>query len=118
MLWGAFAPGGILPINVIDYKMNGKMYEYILGEHLLPNAPLVTSEKRIFQQGNTSIHVTQSTKAWFEDNDVQVTEWPSKSPDMNPVENLWAILMQSIYKDFRQYQTKRELIKYHQGCLQ
>ena len=35
----------------------------------------------------------QSTKTWLERHEVAVVEeWPTKGDDINPIENLWAIL--------------------------
>lgn len=46
LLWGVFVEDGTLPIAVIDYKMNGEVYQ-LLGEHFLTNALIVTSEEWI-----------------------------------------------------------------------
>ena len=40
-----------------------------------------------------SCHTAKSTKRWLEQHGVGVVEaWPTKGDDINPMENLWAIL--------------------------
>ena len=36
--------------------------------------------------------------------------WPAKSPDLNPIENLWGIIARQVYGHGKQYETKSELV--------
>ena len=45
------------------------------------------------QQDQASCHTAKSTTDWLEQHGVAVVEgWPTKGDDINPIENLWAIL--------------------------
>ena len=76
----------------------------MLGESLLPEAPLVTSGDYVFQQDNASIHVSTSAKLWFEANSLNLLDWSAKSPVFNPIENVWGLLAREVYKNGTQYQ--------------
>ncbi len=44
------------------------------------------------QQNNNPKHTSHSTKEWLKKNKVNVLEWLSQSPDLNPIKMLWTDL--------------------------
>lgn len=109
MVWGAFSRNGKSELIFLNGNQKAEDYIYTLSEHLLPFAHLHHGTDFIFQQDNASIHTANVTKTWFHESNIEVLEWPAKSPDLNPIENLWAILARDIYDHGRQFNSVQEL---------
>jgi len=105
MVWAAFSWNGTTDIVFIDGRLNSLGYRKVLEDHLLPKAAEIGGQEWIFQQDNAAIHTARVLLDWFSVTGINQMKWPAKSPDLNPIENLWGILIRRVYENGRQYST-------------
>jgi transposase len=100
LFWGCFSSLGVGPLVPLEGTVNAILYQQILQSHLRPTALQWFRHRQWwYQHDNAPAHNAASTKQWLEDHRVRAIEWPPYSPDLNPIENLWAILKQEIHRE-------------------
>lgn len=104
---GGIWSSGKTELIEVKKKSKSKDYQEILEYTLLPCYEI----DDIFQQDGASIHRSKDTKEWLNRKGIKTENWPSKSPDMSPIENLWAWIAKRVYGNKPRYETIEELKK-------
>jgi transposase len=112
MAWGGFCGAQKTTLHFFNGTVNAPTYVATLEEHLIP---VFDTELQIFQQDNAPSHTARYTKSWLKSKNIDVLSWPPFSPDMNPIENVWAYLTNIVYKNGKQFYSlealKRAILK-------
>ena len=65
---------------------------------MLPSSEKLLGSNFIFQDDNARCHESKKVNEWFQQRNINTLQWPSQSPDLNPIENLWAVFKKKIVK--------------------
>ncbi|KAG7484209.1 hypothetical protein MATL_G00046870 [Megalops atlanticus] len=110
MVWGGISLEGRKNLHVLaNGSLTAVRYrDEILRPIVRPYASAV-GPGFLLMQDNAQHHVDREFRQFLDDERIDYIDWPSRSPDLNPIENLWDIMYRHIRRRQVAPQTVKEL---------
>ena len=101
-IWGAISTRGASVVKIFTQNFNSEVNINTFNEYLLEVANFFHPDGWILQEDNSPIHRHHSSQSreWKSSRNILVLDWLSNSPDLNPIENLWAVLKIRLLKKY------------------
>ena len=119
-VWGGINYYGKLSLHLFYENLNSNKYIKILEDALSEMNEINREEKIYLQMDNAKIHWTLDALKFYSENNITVVDWPAYSPDLNPIENIWAYIKSRLsgkrFVSIKQLET--ELIKIWESISQ
>ncbi|KAJ6168001.1 hypothetical protein N7497_000844 [Penicillium chrysogenum] len=101
MFWALFGEQrrtGLIPLDGDPEAARGGVDSWVIEQLYRAFLPDFIRDGDIFMHDNAPVHTARVIRVLILELGINVMDWPPYSPDLNPIENLWALIKAKIYE--------------------
>lgn len=94
-VYGCFSSKGFGRLIIFTRNLDANLMVQLYKKGLLKSAEKLYGPNNhgwILQEDNDPKHRSRLCTSWKEQNGITTLDWPSQSPDANPIENVWSLM--------------------------
>ena len=99
--WDCFFAQGFGKLFLFTQNLDATLITKIYKKVFLPYYKVLSkgsSNNWFLLEDNDPKHTSKIAQAWKVKNQIQLLSFPASSPDLNPIENIWALLKNKVSK--------------------
>ena len=117
MVWGTMTYYGMGILKFVEGNMDSRKYIDTLDNCLWPVITKYMADKPWrYMDDNAPCHRAREVETWREENNIPRFPWPAQSPDLNPIENIWLVLKNSVKRNILTIRTLNDLREHLQSA--
>ena len=105
MTWvGGFSSSGKFKLQFVSGRIKAADYVKMLKDlSLAQKGSRLFGEEWIFQKDNAAIHDASKRNKYLLEQKIRLLDHPACFSDLNPIDNLWGLIIANVYEGGRQY---------------